>query len=266
MELGPRSRVMGIVNVTPDSFSDGGRFDSVQQVVDTASRMVQAGADLLDIGGESTRPGATPVEATQESDRVLPIIESLTRDVDVRLSIDTRRADVARQALDAGAAIVNDVSSLADPGMLPLIVDRRVPVVLMHMRGKPETMQRSTHYDDVVGEVTDYLRERVAYAVAGGVSSDKIVVDPGIGFGKGLAGNLEVLRQLTSLRELGHPILIGASRKAFIGEILDTPVTERLVGSLAVAVWAATHGAHIVRAHDVAETVRALRVIDALRG
>lgn len=256
---------MGILNLTPDSFSDGGQFDSVQQVVDTAGAMERAGADLLDVGGESTRPGAPTVTFNEEADRILPAIEALDKTIRLRISVDTRHEPVARQALDAGAALINDVSALGDPAMLPLVAERGVPLVLMHMRGTPQTMQQCTTYDGIVREVVDYLRERVAYAVKGGVHDDKILIDPGIGFGKALAGNLEILRQLTTLQELGCPILIGASRKSFIGEILDASVSERLEGSLAVAIWAASHGAHILRVHDVAETRRALRVLDALR-
>jgi dihydropteroate synthase len=227
--------------------------------------MVEAGAELLDVGGESTRPGAEPVDADEEIRRIAPVIEAIKRDLGVRVSVDTRNAAVARRAFDAGADMLNDVSALADPGTLPLLSERRAPVVLMHMRGLPETMQRDTRYDDVVASVVSFLRRRLERAVSGGIAGDTILVDPGIGFGKDVAGNLSILRRLTELRTLGCPIVIGASRKSFIGAVLDAPVGRRLEGSLAVAAFASAQGAHVVRAHDVAETVRVVRMIDAIR-
>jgi dihydropteroate synthase len=265
MTLGPRTRVMGVLNVTPDSFSDGGRFDSPSRAIDASARMVEEGADIIDIGGESTRPGAADLAPEREAERVVPVIEAVKARHEIRVSIDTRNASVARRALDAGADMVNDVSALSDPAMLPLICERRVPVVLMHMRGSPKTMQRDTSYDDLVGAVTSFLRERVDIAASGGVKSGKILVDPGIGFGKSTAGNLEILKRLPALGRLGRPILIGASRKTFIGKTLDLPVEQRLEGSLAVAAYASAFGAHVIRAHDVAATVRVVRMVDAIR-
>lgn len=265
LALGPSTQVMGILNLTPDSFSDGGRLASVAQVLETAADMVDAGAAILDVGGESTRPGARPVGAGEEARRVLPAIEALKRQGGVRISVDTMKAVVARQALDAGADLVNDVSALRDPDMLPLIRRRGVPVVLTHMRGTPATMQRDTAYADVTETVRAFLEDRVATAVTSGVSGDKIIVDPGIGFGKAYSGNLAILRQLPRLKELGQPILVGASRKSFVGAVLGLPAEQRLEAGLAVAAFASAQGAHIIRTHDVRATVRAVRMIDAIR-
>jgi dihydropteroate synthase len=227
--------------------------------------MVAGGAAILDVGGESTRPGARPVDEAVETARVVPVVAALRRAFDLPISIDTRRAGVARRALDAGADLVNDVSALGDPAMLPLVVERAAPVVLMHMRGTPQTMQRDTRYTDTVAEVVRALAARVAQAAGAGLGDDKILVDPGLGFGKSAAGTLTLLRDLPALAGLGRPVVIGASRKSFIGAVLDLPVDERLEGSLAVAAWAAAHGAHVIRAHDVAPTVRVVRMIDAIR-
>jgi dihydropteroate synthase len=265
LELGRRTAVMGVVNVTPDSFSDGGCHLDPARARDAAARMAEAGAELIDIGGESTRPGAAPVDEAEEIRRVVPVVEAVKRELDIRVSIDTTKPSVARRAFDAGADMLNDVSALGDPEMLPLIRERNAPVVLMHMRGTPATMQRDTRYDDVVGRVIDFLGERIERAAAAGVAGDKILVDPGVGFGKDLDGNLSILRRLAALGALGKPILIGASRKSFIGAVLDTPVDDRLEGSLAVAAFASAGGAHVIRAHDVAATVRVVRMIDAIR-
>lgn len=266
LELGPRTCVMGVINVTPDSFSDGGLHAEPRAALESAAAMAQAGAEILDIGGESTRPGAGPIGAAQEADRVLPVIEGIRRTLTVRISVDTTKAEVARQALEAGADLVNDVTALSDPAMLPLLVERRAPVVLMHMRGTPRTMQHDTRYDDLLHEVSEFLRLRTESAVAAGLPGDKIMVDPGIGFGKSVEGNLAILRRLPELARLGKPILIGASRKSFIGAVLDRPVQDRLEGGLAVAAFASAQGAHVIRAHDVGATVRAVRMIDAIRG
>lgn len=259
------TRVMGVLNVTPDSFSDGGRYASVGLAVDHGLRMVDEGADVLDVGGESSRPGADPVDADEECRRVLPVLERLREMSDVLLSIDTVKPEVARRAVEAGADLVNDISALADPGMAAVVADAGAAVVLMHMRGTPRTMQQDTRYDDVVAEVRASLSEAVERAVSAGIAGDKILVDPGIGFGKSASGNLEILRRLSELSEIGKPILVGASRKSFIGKTLDLPVDERLEGGLAVAAVAAWLGAHVVRAHDVAATVRVVRMVDAIR-
>ena len=223
-------------------------------------------SDWIDIGGESTRPGATEVSSVEELRRVVPIIERLAAEIRVPISIDTRKAEVAAAALDAGATMVNDVSALADPQMAPLVADRGAPVVLMHMRGNPATMQRETVYADIAEEVHHYLLQRAEFARSCGVESDKIVIDPGIGFGKSTSGNLELLRELPRLVASGYPVLVGASRKNFIGDLLGgVPVAERLEGSIAVAVWASLQGARFVRVHDVKATVRGLQVVEALQ-
>jgi dihydropteroate synthase len=265
LELGSRTVVMGVINATPDSFSDGGEFIDPGRALESARRMVEAGAEILDIGGESTRPGAADVAPAEELRRVLPVLRSIERELDVRISIDTRRAEVAREALDRGAVMVNDVSALRDPHMLPLLASRQVPVVVMHMRGEPGSMQDDTRYRDLMATLCGFLEDRVISATIGGLADDKILVDPGIGFGKSVAGNLTILRRLPELGSVGRPIVIGASRKSFIGRLLDLPVDQRLEGSLAVAVHASAQGAHIVRVHDVEATVRAVRVIDAIR-
>lgn len=259
--------LMGIVNVTPDSFYDGGkRFDSAKAVAD-ALEMVDSGAEILDVGGESTRPGAEPVPLEEELRRVLPVVRELRKNSNVSISIDTYKEAVARAALDAGADIVNDISALRfDPEMAALVARENVPLILMHMQGVPRTMQVEPHYQDVVQEVQDFLAERIHCAKEAGIAKRQIIVDPGIGFGKTLAHNLALLKDLGSLNSLGQPLLVGVSRKAFIGKILNLAgPEERLEGSLAAAVAAALNGANIIRAHDVSETHRALRVADAIR-
>jgi dihydropteroate synthase len=259
------AKVMGILNVTPDSFSDGGRFLDAQSAIKAGLKMATDGADFIDIGGESTRPGAPEIGEEEELRRVLPVIEGIKRESDIKLSVDTTKARVARRAVAAGADMVNDVSALADPGMLPLLRETRVPVVVMHMRGTPRTMQTDTRYVDLLSSVVGYLRKAAARAAAAGIPDDKVLVDPGIGFGKSSNGNLEILRQLETLRSIGRPILIGASRKSFIGAVLDLPVKQRVEGSLAVAALAVWQGAHVIRAHDVPATVRVVRMIEAIR-
>jgi dihydropteroate synthase len=265
MDLASETRIMGIINVTPDSFSGGSTIVPPAQAVEAAAAMVDEGADLVDVGGESTRPGAAAVPEDEEVRRVVPVIEAIKRELSVRVSVDTMKARVARLAIEAGADMVNDVSSLSDPAMASVVRDLRVPLILMHMRGTPRTMQADTEYVDLLSSLVGFLRKRVERAIAAGVADDKIVVDPGLGFGKSAAGNLRILRELPTLRSVGRPILVGASRKAFIGTALDVPVAERLEGSLAVAALAAWQGAQIVRAHDVAATKRVTRMIDAIR-
>jgi len=264
MDLAAETRVMGILNVTPDSFA-GGSSASTARAVEAAAQMVEDGADLVDVGGESTRPGADAVPEDEEIRRVVPVIEAIKREMSVRVSVDTMKARVARLAIEAGADMVNDVSSLSDPAMASVVRDARVPLVLMHLRGTPRTMQQDTEYVDLLSSVVGFLRKRVDRAAAAGVADDKIVVDPGLGFGKSASGNLRILRELPTLRSVGRPILVGASRKSFIGTALDLPVTERLEGSLAVAALAAWQGAQFIRAHDVAATKRVTRMIDAIR-
>jgi dihydropteroate synthase len=262
-----RTIVMGVLNVTPDSFSDGGRFLAVDAAAAHAARMIADGADIVDVGGESTRPGASPVPVEVEIDRVVPVISRLRSDLpDAMVSVDTRRAFVAEAALAAGATIVNDVSAGADPAMFDLVRGRGAAIVLMHMRGEPRTMQDAPRYADVVDEVREHLRGRIEAAELAGIDPDRIAVDPGIGFGKDLEHNLELIRRIDELAVLHRPILVGPSRKRFIGAILDLPEDQRVEGTIGAAAWMVSRGAHIVRVHDVLEVVRALRVVDAIAG
>ncbi len=259
-----RTRVMGVLNVTPDSFSDGGQFYDADAAVRHGLEMVEHGADLLDIGGESTRPRSDPVPADEEWRRVGGVIESLRRKVDVPLSIDTMKPAVAEKAVHAGASIVNDVSGMREPAMIRLVASLKAGVVVMHMLGNPKTMQEHPQYADVVGEVRGFLADRIAALEAAGTSSDAIAIDPGIGFGKTLEHNLALLRGLDGLAALGHPVVVGVSRKSFIAKLGAGEGGERVPGSLAAAAFAVSRGASVVRAHDVLETVRAMRVADAL--
>jgi dihydropteroate synthase len=266
IDFARRTVVMAVLNVTPDSFYDGGRhFDTARAITDGLA-LAQAGADVIDVGGESSRPGAEPVSEAAELARVIPVIEGLRRVCGVPISIDSCKAPVARAALDAGADIVNDISALGfDPAMAALVANEKVPVVLMHMRGTPRTMQADPQYHDVVREVRDFLAERLYDAMDAGIDADAVILDPGIGFGKTIEHNIQLLRGLPVLAALGQPLLVGVSRKAFIGKILAMTADQRLEGSLAAAVAAVLGGANIVRVHDVAETCRAVRVADALR-
>jgi dihydropteroate synthase len=260
-----RCLVMGVVNVTPDSFSDGGRYLDHRAAVAHGLALAAEGADLLDVGGESTRPGASYVDEATELDRVTPVIETLAMATDVPISIDTRKAAVARAALAAGAAVVNDVSAgRDDPDLLGVAAKARAPVVLMHMQGTPATMQDDPRYDDVVAEVEAFLAERCAAAEAAGVAHEALVVDPGIGFGKRDHHNYALLANLARLTRLGHPVLVGTSRKGFIGRALGAPMHERLEGTAATVVWAVERGARIVRVHDVRHIVRTVRMTEAL--
>lgn len=261
--------VMGILNVTPDSFSDGGRFDRVEPALEQARRMISEGADLLDIGGESTRPGAEPVSAEQELARVIPVIEQIRVESDIPISIDTYKATVAEKALDSGADIVNDIAALRfDPDLAPLVAQKNCPVILMHMLGEPRNMQKDPHYADCVGEIETFFEKRIAAAKAAGIGEEKIILDPGIGFGKRLQDNLAILANIERFRKTGRPVLIGASRKSFIKMIHDTgkQAEQRTGGSIAAALAAAWQAADILRVHDVAETVEALAVMRAIQG
>ena len=255
--------VMGIVNVTPDSFSDGGRHYDRDAAIEAGLRMVEEGAAIVDVGGESTRPGAAAVSPQQEIDRVVPVIEGLARRTAAVLSVDTSKPAVIRAALQAGAHLVNDVRALRLPGALEEAARAQAAVCVMHMRGEPADMQADPRYDDVVGEIHAFLRERVAACLAAGIDPSSICVDPGIGFGKTLSHNLDLLRHVRSFTDLGGPVLIGVSRKSMIGIITGRPATDRLAGSLALATLAVEHGAAIIRAHDVADTVAAVRVTAA---
>jgi dihydropteroate synthase len=259
-----RTRIMGILNVTPDSFSDGGRYLDPEVAIRHGLDMADDGADILDIGGESTRPGSDPVSAEEEWRRIGPVIRGLAGKVGVPLSVDTMKPEVAEQAIEAGAAIVNDVSGMRDPTMVRLVASRRVGVVAMHMLGDPKTMQEHPTYADVVKDVRTSLGERVHDLKAAGVPPEAIAIDPGVGFGKAVEHNLALLRRLDRLVDLGHPVVVGVSRKSFIERLGGGGAGERLPGSLAAAVLAVARGAHVVRVHDVAESVRAVRVADAL--
>jgi len=260
------AQLMGVVNVTPDSFSDGGLYLDPEAAIAHGRELAEAGAEILDVGGESTRPGAAEVGAEEELARVVPVIEGL-RGVATRISVDTSKAAVAAAALDAGAEIVNDVTALrGDPEMAPLCAARGCGLVLMHMLGNPRTMQDDPRYDDVVAEVRGFLAGRLEAAVAAGVPEEGIWLDPGIGFGKTGAHNMELLRRLGELRELGRPLVIGTSRKSFIGRIDGSPPDERLGGTIASSVLAAVEGAAVLRVHDVAEVRQALTVVAAVLG
>ena len=256
---------MGILNVTPDSFSDGGRFSEPGSAARHGARMAADGADIIDVGGESTRPGSDPVSVEEEIHRVVPVIGRISEETPgVRISVDTRKAGVAAAALEAGATIVNDVSAGSDPEMFDLVRERGAAIVLMHMRGEPKTMQDGPRYDDVVAEVHEYLRERVEAAVFAGVDPERIAIDPGIGFGKDLEHNLTLMHRIDALLDLGRPVLVGPSRKRFIGSLLDLPEDERTEGTAGAVAWLVARGAHVVRVHDVREIVRVVRVIDAI--
>jgi dihydropteroate synthase len=266
LDLTRRTLVMGILNVTPDSFYGGSRRPDAAEAIADGLAMATSGADIIDVGGESTRPGARVVTEEEELARVLPVVRGLRREVSVPISIDTYKSGVARAALDAGADIVNDISALRfDGAMVSLVAAEKVPVVLMHMQGTPQTMQVEPHYQDVVREVRDFLAAQMYEAMDAGVAPEAIILDPGIGFGKTIEHNLQLLRGLPVLAALGQPLLVGVSRKAFIGKVLGLEPVERLEGSLAAAVAAGLSGANIVRVHDVAETTRAIRVADAIR-
>lgn len=266
LDFSRRTLVMGILNVTPDSFFDASRRpDPVRAIADGVA-MAASGADIIDVGGESSRPGAIPVSEEEELARVLPVVRGLRREVNVPISVDTYKSGVARAALEAGADIVNDVSALRfDGAMSSLLAAEKVPVVLMHMQGTPRTMQAEPRYDDVIREVRDFLAAQLYEAMDAGVAQESVILDPGIGFGKTIEHNLQLLRGLPALAALGQALLVGVSRKAFIGKILDLDAAGRLEGSLASAVAAVLAGANIVRVHDVSETCKAVRVADAIR-
>jgi dihydropteroate synthase len=266
VDFSGRTVIMAILNITPDSFYDGGRRGDLNQALRDGIAMLDAGAEIIDIGGESTRPGSQPVSADEEAARVLPVVRGLRREMKAPISIDTYKAKVAQRALDAGADMINDISALRfDSEMISVVAREQVPVVLMHMQGTPRTMQAEPRYEDVVREVRDFLAAQLCQALDGGIAREAVAIDPGIGFGKTLEHNLALLRGLPDLAALGQPLLVGASRKAFIGKILGLGADERLEGSLAAAVAAILNGANILRVHDVQETVRAARIADAIR-
>lgn len=263
--LGERTWIMGVLNITPDSFSDGGLFLDHKKAVEHGLKLAKEGADIIDIGGESSRPGSDPISLTEELDRVIPVITELKQKTDVLISIDTMKAGVAENALDAGADIINDISALrVDPDLAYLAAERKTPVILMHMLGTPKTMQDNPAYDNVLTQIHTFFEERIDYAVTRGIKKSKLFLDPGIGFGKRLQDNLVLLKELSFFEDLNLPLLIGPSRKSFIGAILDLPVTQRLEGTLASTTAAILNGAHIVRVHDVAAVRKAVLVTDAI--
>jgi len=265
LELGKRTLVMGVLNVTPDSFSDGGLYLDPKRAEERAWEMVEEGADIIDIGGESTRPGAEPLPLEEELRRVMPVLEALGPSFPVPISIDTYKAKVAEEALKAGASIVNDISGLGfDQDMAEVVAHYGAALVIMHIKGTPKDMQLNPTYGDVLGEIKAYLRERIEKAEKAGVRSDAIIVDPGIGFGKRLEHNLEIFRRMKELEELGKPILVGPSRKRFIGEILGVETSQRLYGTLAAVAFSILQGVHIVRVHDVKPCRQLVDVIDAM--
>ena len=254
-----RPHVMGILNVTPDSFSDGGRFKRIDLALGHASEMVADGATLIDIGGESTRPGAPDVSEQEELDRVIPVVERMVKELDVMVSLDTSKAAVMAAGCAAGAHLINDVRALQEPGALDAAAEAGVPVCLMHMKGQPRTMQAEPHYDDLVGEVRAFFDERIAACLAAGIPREQLLLDPGYGFGKTLAHNYQLLAEQHKLLDYGLPLLVGMSRKSMIGNLLGCPVDERLAGSLACALIGLQHGARIIRVHDVRATMDVLR-------
>ncbi len=263
-DLASRTHIMGVLNVTPDSFSDGGKFFEAERAIERAMQMVEEGADFIDVGGESTRPGSEPVPPEEELRRTVPVVAELAKRVRVPISIDTYKSEVASAALDAGATMVNDISAgRFDPALLSLVAREKATIVLMHMKGRPKTMQSNPSYGDVTKEVRNFLKDRAEACRNEGI--DQIVVDPGIGFGKQLHHNLTLLRELNVLHDLGYPVLVGPSRKSFIGMILDLPVEERLEGTAAAVAASILHGAHIVRVHDVRAMKRVAKVTDAIR-
>ena len=253
-------KIMGIINLSPDSFYPDSRVSSVHAVLKTAERMIEEGADYLDVGAESSRPGAKPISEEEELALILPVVSTVCQNFSIPVSVDTYKPGVAQKVLEAGASIINDITGLRTPQMAPIIAEYDAGVVVMHMRGSPENMQDDLHYDDCVDEIKQFLEQGVRAAESAGIASDRIWVDPGIGFGKTVKDNLKILAHLDSFTSLQKPILLGTSRKSFIGKILDLPVAERLEGSLATAVIGTMKGATILRVHDVQETCRAIRI------
>jgi dihydropteroate synthase len=257
---------MGVLNVTPDSFSDGGFFFDKEKAISRGLGMVEEGADIIDVGGESTRPGSKPVALEEELHRVIPVIESLAKEVDVPISIDTYKSAVAQRAVEAGAQIINDISGLHfDPNLAGVAAREDTPLVLMHIRGTPETMQKDVHYNSLFADILRYLKDSISMAESAGIDPGQIVIDPGIGFGKTIEDNLLILKHLYEFRILGKPILLGTSRKNFIGKILNAKVGDRLEGTLSSIAIAVLNGAHIIRSHDVLEAKKVIAVADAVR-
>ncbi|MGF6189109.1 dihydropteroate synthase [Serratia sp. 2723] len=256
-------RVMGILNVTPDSFSDGGRHNSLNDALLHAHALISAGATMIDVGGESTRPGAAEVSEEEEIERVVPVVEALAQRFEIFISVDTSKAGVIRESAIAGAHLINDVRSLQEPGALQAAAESGLPVCLMHMQGEPRTMQQAPHYDDLMADVNAFFQQHIDRCIAAGITKQKLLLDPGFGFGKNLAHNYQLLARLAEFHHFGLPLLVGMSRKSMIGQLLNVPPEQRVIGSVACAVIAAMQGAQIVRVHDVKETVEAMRVVEA---
>ncbi len=266
LDFGHKTYVMGILNCTPDSFYPSSRSATLKDAQKTAGEMIEAGADIIDVGGESSRPGSDPVPQEQEIRRVIPVIQALRGSSDIMISVDTRKKEVAERALDAGADIVNDISGLRhNEELARLVAHRRVPVILMHMRGTPKTMQKQPYYKNTISEILRELQPSVAAALGAGIDPGMIIIDPGIGFGKRIQDNLRIIKELASLKSLKFPILVGLSRKGFIGEILDRPVERRLIGTITANTLAILNGANIIRVHDVADAVEMVTIIDSVR-
>jgi len=266
LELDARTLVMGVLNVTPDSFYDGGRYHKWDDAIAQAHRMAEEGADIIDVGGESTRPYSNPLTIEQELERVLPVVETLSKEIDLPISIDTYKSEVARKTLDAGAAMVNDISAMRfDPVMGKVVAAAGVPVVLMHMKGTPRNMQVNPTYEDLLGDIMEFLRGAAEKAVSMGIEQNLIIIDPGIGFGKSFDDNLVILRELGKLSSLGYPLLVGSSNKSFIGRVLDLPVESRDTGTMATIAAAVMNGAHIIRAHNVRAAKETVTIIDAIK-
>ena len=261
-----KTYVMGILNSTPDSFYPGSRSATIKEAMKNAREMISAGVDIIDVGGESTRPGSEPVPEDEEIRRVIPVVQALRAESDVIVSVDTRRKEIAERALDAGADIINDISGLRhNEDLARLVARRKVPVVLMHMRGTPKNMQKNPYYRNTMSEILRELQQSIAAAIGAGIAPEMIIVDPGIGFGKRIQDNLRIIRELASLKSLAFPILVGLSRKGFIGEILDRPVEKRLIGTVTANTLAILNGANIIRVHDVADAVEMVKIIDSVR-
>ncbi len=265
LKLSRRTHIMGVLNITPDSFFDGGRYPVLKDALARARRMVEEGADIIDVGGESSRPGSDPTPLEVEIKRVIPVVERLVNEVDVPISVDTYKAEVARRALALGAQMINDITALrGDPALGKVVAEYQVPLILMHMRGRPRDMQDSPHYQALIPELFSFFREAIKRASSAGVEEKDILLDPGIGFGKRTGHNLEIIRSLKEFRTLGHPLVLGPSRKRLIGDVLGLPVEERLEGTAAIVAVAILNGVQIVRVHDVREMVRVARMVDAI--
>ncbi len=267
LDFNKKTYIMGILNVTPDSFSDGGRFFDEKRAIEHAFRLFEEGADIIDVGGESTRPGSEPVTVEEEIRRTVPVIKAISKEIKIPISIDTYKSEVARHALDAGASMVNDISGMRfDPEMAKVVSEYEVPVIIMHIKGRPKDMQRNPQYEALIPEIMDYLRISIRLAKKFGILDNKIIIDPGIGFGKTFDHNLEIIKNLKEFTALGKPIAIGVSRKAFIGKVLgDVPPERRLEGTAAAVAISIFNGANIIRVHDVKEMAKVAKVADAIK-